>query len=345
MNANRRSGSQDTSSSEAKVSLGVLPLHSTNLLTLLDEDGIIQYESPSIERIYGYHQEDLVGEQVADYFHPDDREKVIAAFQAIVTSEAEIVEAVEYRHRRADGTYMWVESVGSANPTPDGHYVVNTLDISTRKAREQQLQNTNKRLEEFASIVSHDLRNPLNIAQGRLQLARQECESTHLTSVETAHTRMKILIQDLLTLSKAGAQISEKEPVELTALSKACWQMVETADATLVIETGRYVPADRRRLQQLLENLIRNAIEHGGETVTVTIGAIDLGFYVEDDGPGVPPDDRSRVFEAGYSTTQNGTGLGLRIVEQIIEAHGWSVHLTEGTNGGARFEITNVESI
>ncbi|MCQ4333883.1 PAS domain-containing sensor histidine kinase [Natronomonas sp. F2-12] len=321
----------------------MLPLHSTSLLTVLDEEGIVLYESPSIERIYGYRQDDLVGEQVAEYFHPDDREKVIAAFQAVVTSEKETVEAVEYRHRRADRTYLWVESVASANPTPDGNYVVNTRDISTRKEIERHLQNTNERLEEFASVVSHDLRNPLNVAQGRLQLAQQDCESTHLADVETAHNRMKTLIEDLLTLSRVGKQISETEPIGLAPLCETCWQMVETADATLVIETDRHLRADRHRLRQLLENLVRNAIEHGGQNVTVTVGEIDSGFYVEDDGPGIPSDERSQVFEAGHSTTQGGTGLGLSIVKQIIEAHDWRVHLTEGSDGGARFEITSVE--
>jgi PAS domain S-box-containing protein len=343
MDTNRGPGSEDTWASEAGVPLDVLPLHSTNLLTVLDENGIIQYESPSIERIYGYQQDDLVGEQVAEYFHPDDREKVIAAFQTIITSEAETVEAVEYRHRQADGTYMWVESVASANPTLDGHYVVNTRDISTRKERDRRLRNTNERLEEYASIVSHDLRNPLNVARGRLELARQDCDSIHLADVETAHARMEALIENLLTLSRVGRQLSEMESLHLAALSETCWQTVATADATLVIETDRYLQADRHRLQQLVENLIRNAIEHGGETVTVTIGEIDSGFYVEDDGPGIPPDERSQVFEAGHSTTQRGTGLGLSIVKQITEAHDWSVHLTDGTHGGARFEITNVE--
>ena len=106
MDTKRGSESRSASTSESKVSLDVLPLHSTSLLTVLDEEGIVLYESPSIERIYGYRQDDLVGEQVAEYFHPDDREKVIAAFQAVVTSEKETVEAVEYRHRRADRTYL-----------------------------------------------------------------------------------------------------------------------------------------------------------------------------------------------------------------------------------------------
>ena len=75
------------------------------------------------------------------------------------------------------------------------------------------------------------------------------------------------------------------------------------------------------------------------------IGELDdkEGFYVEDDGPGIAADDRKQVFEAGYSSTREGTGFGLSIVKEIVEAHGWEIRVTEGTNGGARFEITGVE--
>lgn len=343
MDRDKRSPSSSSTSSEAEVLLDVLPLHSTNLLTVLDENGIIQYESPSIERIYGYEQDELVGEQVAEYFHPDDRGEVITAFQTIVTSEEDAVEAIEYRHEQADGSYTWVESIASANPTPNGHYVVNTRDISDQKEHEQQLQTTNERLKEFASVVSHDLRNPLHVAQGRLQLAQEDCESDHLAEVANAHDRMEELISDLLTPSRVGAQVSDPESVALASLCETCWQTVATADATLVTETDQHVRGDRSRLQQLLENLIRNAVEHAGETVTVTVGELDTGFYVEDDGPGIPTEDRSHVFETGKSATQNGTGLGLNIVKQIVEAHDWRIRITDSPHGGARFEITNVD--
>jgi PAS domain S-box-containing protein len=345
MDTNRESGSRASSDSESRVPLDVLPLHSTNLLTVLDEDGVIQYESPSIERIYGYQQDDLVGEQVAECAHPDDRERLIDSFQALLTSEAGTVEAVEYRHEQADGTYTWVESVASANPTPAGHYVVNTRDVSAQKQRERRLQDANERLDEFASIVSHDLRNPLNIAQGRLQMAREDCDSDHLDDVANAHDRMAALVESLLSLSRAGKRVAETEPVGLAALCESCWQAVPTADATLVVETDRRLRADRQRLQQLLENLVRNAIEHAGADVSVRVGAMETGFYVEDDGPGIPPDERSRVFEAGHSTTREGTGLGLSIVKQVIDAHEWQIHLADGARGGARFEITGVEFV
>ena len=137
---------QRSTASVAESTLETLPLHSTDLLTLLDERGGIHYESPAIERLYGYDQDELVGEQVAEYFHPDDRERVMAAFQAVVKGEAHHTEAVEYRHLMADGSYRWIESVASSNPTPEGHYVVNSRDISERKERERELQQARKQV-------------------------------------------------------------------------------------------------------------------------------------------------------------------------------------------------------
>jgi len=407
MDWDRQETGSSASGSRANVPLELLPLHSTNLLTVLDEDGIIRYESPSIERIYGFEQDELVGEQVAEYFHPDDREDVTAAFQAVVASDEYIVESIEYRHEQADGTYTWVESVASANSTPDGQYVVNTRDISDRKRREQELERQNERLEEFAGVVSHDLRNPLHVASGRLELLADECESDHVEAIERSHRRMETLIEDLLTLAREGEQVTDTAVVDLGDFALTCWRQIETGDATVAADADVRIRADETRLRQLLENLLQNAVEHGstsppssstredavehgstsrasqaqqdagsasasehsvadaledsaeprsagsrtqsddavehvGTDVTVTIGTLDDGFYVEDDGAGIPPEERDRVFETGYSTVPDGTGLGLRIVERVAESHGWDIRVREGTDGGTRFEITGV---
>lgn len=328
------------------VSLASIPLHSTNLLTVLDENGTIRYESPSVERLYGYDQGELVGEQVTEYFHPEDREDVLDAFRAVVDGDGNRVETVEYRHERADGTYLWVESAASSNPTPEGHYVVNTRDISARKERERELERTNERLETFASVVSHDLRNPLNVAQLRLEMARSECESPHLDDVAHAHDRMETLVNDLLVLARQGEAAAETEPVRLGPVAESAWKTVATADATLEVTADRQVDAHPSRLAQLFENLMHNAVEHGEEpTVTVALLGDGSGFYVADDGPGIDPAVGEDAFDSGYSTDESGTGLGLTIVREIASAHGWESTLTESAAGGARFEFTGVEFV
>jgi PAS domain S-box-containing protein len=222
-------------------------------------------------------------------------------------------------------------------------YVIGT-DITEQKRRERELERQNERLDAFASVVSHDLRSPLSVAAGRLELARGECDSDHLDAVANAHDRMEALVDDLLELARQGEPVGETEPVALRETLEACWHGVATADATLRVETDGRIRADPGRFRQLVENLYRNSVEHGSTDVTVTVGELDdgSGLYVEDDGPGIDPDDREAVFEAGYSTDSEGTGFGLSIVEEVAEAHGWTVTVTDGADGGARFELGGV---
>jgi len=210
--------------------------------------------------------------------------------------------------------------------------------------RRRELERQNERLEEFASIVSHDLRNPLNVAEARVQLALDERDSEHLDVAAKAIDRMVVLIDDILQLAREGERIDEMERIDLETLCADCWDAVETAEATLSVESNRPIRADRSRVRQLLENLFRNAVEHGGEDVQITVGALEEGFFVADDGPGIPPDERETVFESGYTTREDGTGFGLAIVAEIADAHDWDVAVTDSEDGGARFEITGVEA-
>jgi len=132
------------------------------------------------------------------------------------------------------------------------------------------------------------------------------------------------------------------EPVSLDNSATKAWAVVETADATLVAEDQFRFETDSDRLEQVLENLFRNAIDHGDPDVTVRVGALedDRGFYVEDDGAGIPEDEREQVFELGHSTNTDGTGLGLAIVKEIVTAHDWTIAVTESSSGGVRFEVT-----
>jgi signal transduction histidine kinase len=175
-------------------------------------------------------------------------------------------------------------------------------------------------------------------------LAREEPDAEHFEAILEAHDRMETLIDDVLTLAKEEDIVSNFEPIDLADFIETCWFNVETEAATLRIKTDRQIQASPIRSRQLFENLFRNAIEHGGENVTVTIGDLSHGFYIEDDGPGIPERDRDQIFEMGYSTGQ-GTGFGLNIVERIATAHGWQVEATEGNDGGARFEFRDVSLV
>jgi signal transduction histidine kinase len=216
--------------------------------------------------------------------------------------------------------------------------------VTERVERERQLRRQNERLDEFASVVSHDLRNPLNVAQGRATLLAEQAESAHLDPLLQALDRMEAIVEDMLTLARQGDMISEIESISLTDLVGKCWGTVDTGDANIKIVDEMTFQGDPDRLRHVFENLFRNAVEHGGSDVTVRVGCHDgKGIYVEDDGPGIPVEKREEVFEPGHSSARGGTGLGLTIVKRIVQAHGWELSVTDGTDGGARFEFEMTE--
>jgi len=221
--------------------------------------------------------------------------------------------------------------------------VSHTKTALDRLEREQELKRQVERLDQFASVVSHDLRSPLSIAEGYLEMAREEGDSEALEKVAGAHERMDHMIRDMLTFARMGTEAIDPRVVELAQLTEKCWSSLDQENTTLRIETERRVRADREHLRQLIENLLMNAAKHGGRDVSITIGTIEDGFYIEDDGPGIPANERTAVFEAGYSLGAEGTGFGLSIAKQVAEAHGWEIRVTEGHDGGARFEITGIE--
>jgi signal transduction histidine kinase len=219
-----------------------------------------------------------------------------------------------------------------------------------RLDRERELRESRARLgaqndalEQFASVVSHDLRNPLNVARGRLTLVAEDCESEHLPAVDSALGRMEALIDDVLALAREGEAVTDRTTLDLESAVERAWRHVRTDGSTLEVDASARIRADGDRLVRLLENLVHNAVEHGGSVVTV--GATADGFYVADDGPGVPESDRDAVFQSGYSTAADGTGFGLAIVQEIANAHDWQVRLGTGDAGGARIEITGVEFV
>ena len=310
---------------------------------MLDPDGHFAFVNEALARLTGYPEAELIGSHVSKVMPEDDIATAERLIRDLLDSPRER-QTFEMTIHTAGGDQIPTENHIAIIQTDDGRLTASVgvvRDISERKARQRELERQNKRLDGFASVVAHDLRNPMTIADGRLTLAMEECDSEHLPAIKTALDRMDEIIDDTLTLARQGESVTETSPVILADVADRGWQSVETVRAELVVENGPPVQADRSRLQRLLENLIRNAIEHGGSTVT--IGRRHDGFFVEDDGPGIPADKREKVFEVGESTSDDGAGLGLAIVNRIVEAHGWTIRVTDGEAGGARFVISTGE--
>lgn len=211
-----------------------------------------------------------------------------------------------------------------------------------RASREAELHRQNERLDQFASVVAHDLRNPLSVAVGFLEIAQETDSTEHFEKVASAHDRIERLIDDLLTLARGETTIEDAKAVSLESVTTEAWEYVTTDEATLTIaDDVPTVAGDVGRLTQLFENLFRNAVEHGGSDVTVTMGRLDEddGFYVEDTGSGISQERQDDVFNHGVTSSEGGTGFGLSVVADIAKAHGWVVSVTDGTDGGARFEF------
>ena len=440
---------------------------SDDIVSVLDADGRVQYQSPSVERVLGHDQAATAGDLAWEYVHPDDRETIKETFAEWIEAP-NTTSTLEYRARHADGSWRWMEARGNNkldDPAVEG-YIVNSRDITDRKRRQRELRRIknqyqtlvdnfpdgavylfdrdceyvraggqelsavglsseevegstpsdlfaeevaeetlgqyratldgdrrtfeqafageryriqtvpvrdedgavrhgmavsqnitdrterrreltrqNERLNEFASIVSHELSNPLLVATSEIELARDAGETDRLDRALDALDRGQALIDDLLTLAREGETVEDPERVSLPEIAETSWQTVETGEMTLAVDTEQAVFADRTRLRELFENLYRNALEHGGEGVTVSVGSTETGFYVADTGAGIPADERETVFDVGHSRKEHGTGFGLQIVEQVVAAHGWEIVVTDGEAGGARFEITDVETV
>ena len=268
---------------------------------------------------------DRYSDAVAEF---DDREPLPVVVLTGLEDDATAVEAIE----RGAQDYLVKDTVDETVLRRTIRYALE------RHAQQQELRRQNRRLERFANVVSHDLRNPLNVAKGRIELIDNE----HATVVERNLDRMAAIIDDVLTLAREGKAVEATEPVDLASFARDCWDSVKTDAASLSTDDGIVIEADRSRCRQLLENLIRNSVEHAGDDVSIHVGRLDDGFYVEDDGPGIAEADREEVFEPGYTTNADGTGFGLNIVSEIAEAHGWSVEIAASDAGGARFEFTGV---
>ena len=317
-------------------------------------DNPLVYVNEGYQEMTGYDADEVLGKNPRHLQGPEtEPEPNERMREAVANTEPCAVEITNYRK---DGT-PFVNHV-EITPIFDDeddlvHFLGSQADVTERHERERLLERQNERLEEFASVVSHDIRSPLSVVTGRLELARMTGELSHLDWAEDALDRVDEIIEDLLALAREGRRIDpdDVEPVSVDAVARAAWNMVavDTGTATLSVVDDLEFPADESRLRQLFENLFRNCLQHGtadvrsaaDDPIEVRVGALDAhcGFYVEDDGTGIPVAVRDHVFEVGVTTDDDGMGFGLAVVRSIAEAHDWSVEALESDAGGARFEF------
>lgn len=323
-------------------------------LEIVNGDPIVRSVNPAFEEVFGYPPEEIRGESLNEFIVPDEYEDEATNLDSR-TSDGKYNDAVLTRVT-ADGNREFLYRGVPYQQDGSRYAFAVYSDITDQKRREAELERKNKQLDEFASILTHDLRNPINIAEGYLDQIKEPDNQECIELIERAHDRMKAIINDTLTLTKESQAVEDVEPVSMTTIAESGWELVETNSSELQIVDEFTLVADMDRLTRLVENLFRNAIDHNDDSVTVRVGlhntmatttrtggAEKAAFFIADDGIGIPKPQRSQVFELGETTSREGTGLGLPIIKRIAEAHGWTVQIAESADGGAKFIFTNVE--
>ncbi|WP_227133719.1 receiver/sensor box histidine kinase [Halorubellus salinus] len=306
--------------------------------TRTDDEPLI-YVNEGFARMTGYPVDEAVGRNCRFLQGEETDPETVATLRAAIENEESA--SVDIRNYRKDGTPFWNHL--DISPIFDDdeltHYFGFQRDVTERKRLQDELHEQNERLSDFASVLSHDLRNPLAVAQGQLDAV----DDADVAAAEEALARMDSLITDVLALAREGEVVEATERVSLGEVGTYAWSMVEIDGLELDVPADVVVQADRERLVSVLENLFRNVAEHAHGASTVTVTAVEDGFVVADDGPGIPEGERDSAFDRGHTTDPDGTGFGLAIVAAIADAHDWTVSVEESADGGAAFAFHGVD--
>jgi len=317
--------------------------NSSDVISIVNENAQFSYVSPSAEQVLGYNSEELLGESIFSFAHPDDRQHAMERFfEAIDDPNTEPV--VQFRFKDPNRTWPVLESRGQNlldNDSVNG-FIINSRDITELKSREQKLKQHNEQLKDIKETLSHGLQTPINVASGALELYRSSGDQSHLETLDRSIIKIETLVEQILELSKQGEETIEVEELSLQNVAADTWSTISTNGSTLNCMDSKQFNADHDRIQQLFESLFSNAIEHNTENITVSVGTTESSIYIEDDGTGITDEKQELIFDPGYTTKNGQTGFGLTIAQQVALSHGWEITVENGDDGGLRFEISGI---
>lgn len=322
--------------------------NASDLITVLDEQMQVKYQSPAAKRIIGYEQEALFGEDVIQYVHPDDRERCVQQFSSMVTEPGKTTEEVQYRFKHADGSWVWLESVGSNKTTSavDG-YVINSRDISERKKRQREIKESQRELamlkQVFSRVFRHNIRNELTVLQGQINLITERTDDESINQCTTTALESADKLLDYVQKARQIERVIEKEPV---TVSRSVPELIETAvtpfhnpDAAVMIQTDIDSVSVRviEEFEIAIENAIENAIEHNTPPVTVEITTEltdeTVTVCVTDDGEGIPRKEISVLLEEEETQLNHGSGVGLWLIKWYTKKSDGTLDITQTDNG------------
>jgi len=313
-----------------------------DVFVVLDEDGNFLRANRRFAEVTGYSLEEITEMDRTDLFRDEDVGRLEAYLREREDAGQAKLEAslatkdgrtVPYEFRTREMTDTYGNAIG---------HVASGRDVSEQRRRERQLERQAAQFESFAEVLAHDLRNPLTVASGRVQEALETGSIEHLEAGADALSNLDSAIDNLADSMQEGSIAESRTRVQLASVFADALSGVGFDSSRLTVDPDLFVEGDACAITRLAENLLSNAVEHAGPSVSVRVGALPNGFFVEDDGPGIPEADRETVFDPGRTSKSDEGGYGLVSVRQISLAHGWRVRVTDGTDGGARFEFTDV---
>jgi len=322
--------------------------HTKDMITVLDENGLLMFSNAAAGRLTG-HGEEVNTSTALDFIHPDDAQAAVEVFDRCVESPGSFASA-EVRIRHADNSWHYVDAYAeNCLDGPVTGVVVSMRDVCERRAGQENLQRANEAMRSFVAVASHDLRSPVAVIRGLAgTLAADWAALPETEKLDIAHMvaraseRMGRLVENLLMISRldAGVSAGRPRPVLLRDAVDLAVRHMEDRDSVRVgVPDEVRVMVDPEHLERMLTNYLHNAVNHGRSPVTVE--AITTGTLVElrviDSGAGVSEEFVPRLFErffrAGAQDAQ-GTGLGLSIVRDLARAAGGDAWYEVGSGGG-----------
>lgn len=317
-----------------------------DVISVIDSEGTVQYMGPSVKHVLGYSPDTIIGENIWDYIHPDDREEVKSTFSSFISSTTDNLDNIEYRARHTNGSWKWMEMNGSDQsncPAVNG-YIINSRDISARKEREQQLQL-------FDRVLRHNLRNDLNVIRGSADTikAKSGAETAWLASkitetsnklLDTAHKQRKIM--QLLRKKPNPVQINLGSAVQeiVTDMEENYPQSTINIDCP----NDTFVTVSKQ-FSSIIREAIQNSIIHdNSEPSEVNVSVVEEDeqtcVRISDNGPPIAKMDRMILSDTEDQTPlYHGSGLGLWLIKSIVDRSGGTVSFIKPSAQGNTLEI------
>jgi PAS domain S-box-containing protein len=343
----------------------------SDVITIVAVDGTMLYHSPSIERVAGYQPSELLGKSLLAFVHPEDAPAVRATLERLTLNVGSVAPP-EYRFRRKDGSWVWLESVGNnlLNDVAVGGIVVISRDVTGRRALEEQVRQSQKMeaVGRLAGGIAHDFNNLLMVIRGYAEIVMEEDSATppvrkNVETIVRTTESAASLTRQLLSFSRK--HVFSPQVLDLNSLVNHMSEMLlgvlrdEMEFVVKLDPDACCVSADPGQIEQVIMNLVvnaRDAMPQGGKLTLETAhipeaprasrpSALPRGDYVmlgvTDTGVGMDRETQSRIFEPFFTTKskEEGTGLGLSVVYNILRASGGHVRVHSEPGRGSTLQV------